>query len=231
MDLPHRLHSATPAELAERLAAERQGTPFLLFRDGDRRQHIVDLGAAGPQVSIGRRPGLDVSLPWDEEVSRLHAELECIAREWTVTDAGSRNGSFVNEERLHGRRRLRDGDVLRVGRSLIVFFAPLDRSSEVTVPARELGAPELSAAQRRVLVALCRPYAEGGTGVPASNRRIADELFVSVDTVKTHLRSLFEAFGLEALPQNEKRAMLARAALTRGIVTPEDLAREPEPHR
>src|SRR3712207_7842696 len=157
MALPHRLHSASPAELGERLAAERRGVPFLLYRDGAQRQHILVLEDAGPRISVGRRPGLDVSLPWDEEVSRLHAELECIGDEWTVTDAGSRNGSYVNEERLHGRRRLRDGDVLRAGRSTIVFFAPLDRRSDATAPAREVRPLELSAAQRRVLIALCRP--------------------------------------------------------------------------
>ena len=49
--------------------------------------------------------------------------------------------------------------------------------------------PQLTPAQLRVLVALCRPP-DG----PASNEEIADELTVSIDTVKTHMRALFDAF-------------------------------------
>jgi DNA-binding NarL/FixJ family response regulator len=59
-------------------------------------------------------------------------------------------------------------------------------------------------------------------GTPAPNRAIAAELHLSVDAVKSQLRTLFERFGLEALPQNEKRARLAALALMQGIVTMRD---------
>ena len=75
-----------------------------------------------------------------------------------------------------------------------------------------------------VLVALCRPYAAGAPAVPASNRQIAEELVLGVETVKTHMRALAEAFGLEDLPQHQKRATLAARALDLGVVGPEDLA-------
>ena len=53
----------------------------------------------------------------------------------------------------------------------------------------------------------------------ASNREIADELFVAVDTVKGTLSRLFEEFGIGGdVPQNQKRALLARRALQAGIV-------------
>jgi DNA-binding CsgD family transcriptional regulator len=57
---------------------------------------------------------------------------------------------------------------------------------------------------------------------PATNKEIAEEVFLSVDAVKAHLRSLFERFGLENLPQNQKRARLAATALLQGIVTARD---------
>ena len=41
---------------------------------------------------------------------------------------------------------------------------------------------------------------------------------VSVDTVKSHLHDLFALFGVAAMPQNRKRAELARRALERGAV-------------
>jgi DNA-binding NarL/FixJ family response regulator len=73
-----------------------------------------------------------------------------------------------------------------------------------------------------VLIALCRPLKQSAYGAPASNREIAAEVFLSVDAVKAHLRVLFERFGLEGLPQNQKRARLAATALVNGVVAERD---------
>jgi hypothetical protein len=74
-----------------------------------------------------------------------------------------------------------------------------------------------------VLVALCRPLREEPYGRPATNKAIAQELTLSVDAVKTHLRRIAEVLEIGDLPQNEKRAKLAWTALTTGLVTPRDL--------
>ena len=90
------------------LDAERLGVPFLLYRDGGGTQVILAL--SGP-ITVGRRAERDVALPWDTEVSRLHAQLEPVGSDWIVVDDGlSRNGTHVNGERVNGRRRLKDGD-------------------------------------------------------------------------------------------------------------------------
>jgi DNA-binding NarL/FixJ family response regulator len=81
----------------------------------------------------------------------------------------------------------------------------------------------LTPAQRRVLVALCRPVVAGPYGSPATNQQVADELVISVDTVKSTLRALFAEFGVDHLPQNQKRAALAQAALRSGAVSRHDL--------
>ena len=223
-ELPHAPHRATPAELRARLEAERRAQPFLLYRDASGAQQILDLGAESARLTIGRHPSCEVALPDDPEVSRVHAELECMHGEWTLVDDGrSRNGSFVNGERVHGRRRLRDGDTLGIGRTLVVFRAPSGRESWRTLPSDERAVPQVSDAQRRVLVALCRSFAGTPFAVPASNGQIAAELVVGVETVKTHLRALFRAFGVEGLPQNQKRAALARRAIDTGVVGPRDL--------
>jgi hypothetical protein len=221
---PDELHAGSPRELKDRVAAERRGASFLLYRDDDGRQHLLELGERLGRLTIGRHPDSDVPLPWDSEVSRLHAELERVAGEWTVVDDGrSRNGTFVNGERLLGRRLLADADVIRAGRALLVFRSPAARRFRSTVPETRT-VPALSPAQRRVLVALCRPFAAGRAfATPASNRAIAQELVVSSDTVKSHMRALFDAFGIGPMPQNEKRAALARQAIERGIVTPREL--------
>ena len=216
--LPPSLRSVSPVELAERLAAERRGAPFLLYLDGDARQHIVDLGPARGELSIGRDEASDIPLEWDTEVSRAHAVLERIGGAWTLVDDGlSRNGSSVNGRRVYGRRRLDDGDAILVGRTQLVFAAG-PGNAQTTATSRFGSAPELSPAQRRVLHALCAPLAEDRFGAPPSNREIAAELFLSVETVKSHLHALFEHFGIGDMPQNRKRAELVRQAFERGAV-------------
>ena len=224
MDLPHALHRATPAELKERIAAERRGRPFLLYRDGDDVQRIVDLGDAPERLAIGRSSSSGVALPWDAEVSRVHATLERVGDEWTLVDDGrSHNGSYIDGERVHGRTRLRDGDAIGLGRTIVVFRSPTGRESLRTATSQQRAAPAITDAQRRVLVALCRPYGAGAYAVPLTNRQIAEELIIGVETVKTHMRALFDAFGLGDLPQHQKRAALVQRALETGLVTPREL--------
>jgi pSer/pThr/pTyr-binding forkhead associated (FHA) protein len=222
---PLELHSATPRELQARIEAERRRTPYLLFRDGGGAQTIVALDELGERLTIGRRVGNDIVLAWDSEVSRIHAALERIGADWLLADDGlSHNGTWVNGDRVTSRRRLRDGDVIAVGGTTLAFVAPAGEPSEPTATAQ--GAQpgsSLTAAQRRLLVALCRPYASGPYATPASNREIADELVVSVDTVKAGLRTLFALFAVDDLPQNRKRAALAEAALRSGAVARRDL--------
>jgi pSer/pThr/pTyr-binding forkhead associated (FHA) protein len=156
----------------------------------------------------------------------VHATLEHVGDEWTFVDDGrSHNGSFVDGDRVHGRRRLRDGDTIALGRTMLVFRSPSGRESLQTATSQHIAAPVVSDAQRRVLVALCRPYADNSFAVPASNRQIAEELVLGVETIKTHMRALFDAFSLGDLPQHQKRAALAQKALHSGLIGPQDLAR------
>jgi pSer/pThr/pTyr-binding forkhead associated (FHA) protein len=222
---PLAAHAATPTELRERIEAERAGSPFLVLRDGAGAQRLFVLDPSSKRVTVGRSAGNDVALEWDTEVSRLHAELERLGDEWTAADDGlSRNGSFVNGQRISGRHRLRDGDVLRVGRTQIAFRVPESPDSSPTVAAGSRAElPALSATQRAVLAALCRPYKDTELATPATNQQIADELYLSVDAVKAHLRTLFGYFGVQQLPQNQKRSYLAMRALQDGVVSRRDL--------
>jgi DNA-binding CsgD family transcriptional regulator len=115
---------------------------------------------------------------------------------------------------------------MRIGRTEIIFRAPGAGGSTETVlsDGDALTAAGISPAQRRVLVALCRPYKEGASfATPATNAQIAEELVLSVDAVKTHLRALFEKFGVEDLPQNQKRVALVERALGSGLITEREL--------
>jgi pSer/pThr/pTyr-binding forkhead associated (FHA) protein len=190
--------------------------PFLLYRDDAGRRLMWELDAAREQLTIGRRPSCDLALPWDDSVSRLHAELVRMGTDWVLCDDGlSHNGTFVNGERVRGRRRLRDGDMVTAGATQIMFSAPQNASTTMspTQVARERTDIALTPAQRRLLTALCRPLTESAYAPPASNRQIAEELVLSVETVKGTLSALFERFGVAHLPQNQKRAALAARAL------------------
>jgi hypothetical protein len=212
-------------ELTARLEAERAGTPFLLFRNGDGQQQIVPLRDDGGEVVVGREPEVEVHLDWDAEVSRVHAILETHARGWTVIDDGiSKNGTFVNGAKLAGRRRLDDGDVLRCGSVILDFVDPRGHTGLRTASAQDSATYAITAAQRRVLVALCRPYRDSPHGPPATNKAIAADVCISVDAVKANLRRLAEVLGVEHLPQNQKRSQLAWTALQSGLVGPRDLA-------
>jgi len=150
-----------------------------------------------------------------------------VGAEWTLVDDGlSLNGSFVNGTIVQGRPRLHDGDTLRIGNTLLLFRDPGEADSRATIPsAHQERAASLSDGQRRVLISLCRPFKASTAFVtPATNEQIAGELFLSVDAVKKHMRALFEKFGVEHLPQREKRARLVERAFASGAVTERDLA-------
>jgi pSer/pThr/pTyr-binding forkhead associated (FHA) protein len=219
--------AATASELKAQIEAEREGLPFLIFRDGDGRHQILVLEPEMDQLSLGRRETADVALPWDEGVSRLHAELRRIGQDWTLVDDGlSLNGSFVNGELVRGQRRLYDGDALRLGDTVLAFRNPGEAESlGGTAPMADLQrVVSLTDAQRRVLIALCRPYKDAMAFVtPATNERIAGELYLSVDAVKKHMRALFEKFGVQHLPQNEKRARLVERAFAGGVISEREL--------
>src|SRR5205085_3545612 len=201
------------------MAREQRGvTAFLVFTDEQGYQRTFSLDAGADAVRIGRGAGVELRLAWDREASRVHAELQRLGEGWAISDDGlSANGTYVNGERIHGRRRLASGDRIQVGQTALVFRALSAEGSSTFVPA--LGQPpvELSRMQERVLLALSRPYRNGSAhAVPATNREIADELSLSVDAVKTHLRVLFGKFGIGGLAQNQKRARLVELAFARG---------------
>jgi pSer/pThr/pTyr-binding forkhead associated (FHA) protein len=215
------------AELKAQIEIEREGEPFLVLRLSAGEQVLFPL-AGRERVSIGRDPGVDVSIDGDEQVSRVHAELELVGGAWVVRDDGlSTNGTFVNGERLTSRRRLADRDLIMIGGTGVLLREPsaADRPGPTVAAATVAAAHPLSETQRRVLVELCRPYGSGERfATPATNKEIGERVFLSVDAVKGHLRVLFDRYGLSDLPQNEKRVRLAEQALRSGAIRVSELA-------
>ena len=93
---------------------------------------IVRSGAAGGRplhadddvTRLGRHPDSEIMLD-DITVSRRHASIERTAEGYVVTDAGSLNGTYVNQERIE-RAVLHHGDELQVGKFRLVLFERAD---------------------------------------------------------------------------------------------------------
>jgi diguanylate cyclase (GGDEF)-like protein len=66
----------------------------------------------------------------DQGLSRVHSKVVHLNGEFIFTDAGSTNGSYVNEERLTGPRTLRDGDRIQLGPNLNLRFSFADEAEE-----------------------------------------------------------------------------------------------------
>jgi diguanylate cyclase (GGDEF)-like protein len=80
---------------------------------------VYDLGSES--IVIGRDPSCDFELD-DDSVSRQHASLEQVAGEYILTDRGSTNGTYVNDERIE-QRKLRTCDRLRFGNQIVKFLS------------------------------------------------------------------------------------------------------------
>jgi predicted component of type VI protein secretion system len=131
-----------PEETPELREARRRGDPYLVFSDGHGRQRVLSLPDTWERMTIGRGMACTISLAWDAEVSRTHAELQRLGDDWAVVDDGlSRNGTFVNGERVSRRRRLLDGDELGLGETTILFQAPFQAPDETQVSERPTDPP------------------------------------------------------------------------------------------
>src|ERR1700758_450053 len=117
---------------------------------------------SGQRVTIGKAPTNAVPLEHDMTVSRVHAVLENLGFAWSVRDVGSRNGTYINGEKISAERVLRSGDELRVGNSRLIFWE-VKQADEATVNEPTVSAepaqlpPRLTPRELEVLEVLCRP--------------------------------------------------------------------------
>jgi pSer/pThr/pTyr-binding forkhead associated (FHA) protein len=97
--------------------------PYLIITD---TQHELDRHDLRGPVVIGRSPECDVVVR-DVLLSRRHLRVEPLGERWVITDLGSKNGTFIDNERVE-KHMLGDADVVKAGRTRIIFksgpFAP-----------------------------------------------------------------------------------------------------------
>ncbi|MEP6485310.1 MAG: FHA domain-containing protein [Rudaea sp.] len=87
--------------------------------------------AAIGSMTIGRNSDCDISIPTDE-ISRQHAKLQVVPGGVMVEDLGSANGTFVNNQRVHGSVLMKANDELRLDTIRFLLVSP---SAEVHAPA------------------------------------------------------------------------------------------------
>jgi len=178
---------------------------------------------SGQRVTVGKASANLVSLKHDSTVSRFHAVLENLGSAWSIRDVGSRNGTYLNGEKISAERVLRSGDELRVGNSRLIFWqvkhADETTTGEATVSVEPAPLPpRLTRRELEVLEVLCRPLvSDVPFPGPASVREMAQELFVTEAAIKQHLQNLYDKFDIPT--EGERRVRLANEAIRRGAVT------------
>jgi hypothetical protein len=73
------------------------------------------------ETTIGRAESCDIGLFGDNSIDRLHARIVLRDSTYVVTDAGSEGGTFLNGEPVTAPTRLRSGDAIQVGKSVLRF--------------------------------------------------------------------------------------------------------------
>jgi DNA-binding NtrC family response regulator len=204
------------ASLDERAAPTRVRCLRVVFAHGGVGQAVT---LDTRPVVIGRDPGAAeraIALP-DRELSRRHALVEprgdaCAS--WVVVDLDSRNGTIVGGERLAPgatSRPLGDGDVVRVGKALLLYQDLAAEGAPLVPASGAAGAPSWSAvAMRRVSsdIELCAPrpvpvlvLGETGVGkelvaeqIHRRSRRAGDLVVVNCASIQANLAET-ELFG------------------------------------
>jgi DNA-binding CsgD family transcriptional regulator len=145
---------------------------------------------------IGRDRSCSIVLS-DSSVSRFHAEILVRGATMSVRDLESRNGTYVNGERVESAE-LRPGQQLQFGSVQLAIaqtasdLAPVDadletQSVNVEMQPTDSGKVPLSAAERRVFDLMLSGLSE---------KEVAHRLDISPNTVHCHIRKIYEVLGV-----------------------------------
>ena len=101
----------------------------ILTADGRTRTHSLK----GDNVRLGRSTSNELCFPDDSGLSRQHLSFERDGDGWVLRDAGSKNGTLINGERLIAARKLKAGDRIHAGHLTLVYGVPSSGLSETVV--------------------------------------------------------------------------------------------------
>ena len=121
--------------------------------------------------------------------------------QWVLTDSNSANGTLVNGVRVTSHS-LRHGDRIRFGDATFVFVPVADPLATITEVEEEesvgAGGSILSVREREILALV---------GAGRTDKEIAEDLFISVATVRSHLDRIRDKTGARRRPELTRLAM------------------------
>lgn len=118
--------------------------PRLIVNPGQRDERVHELSVGSKSIGRGRES--DIRVP-NKSLSRQHARIDVDASgKITIADTGSKNGTFIDGQRIEGPRTLSDGQQFCCGDVLFLLS-----TSEYSIPAPETMVREISAESSHVL--------------------------------------------------------------------------------
>ena len=97
---------------------------YLVVRSAGRWSDVFRLSPPG-EVVLGRASSNQIVIR-TEQASRQHSRIRWVSPSWTIEDLGSRNGTYVNGQKLTGPQELTDGDVIEIGGFVVNFVRRID---------------------------------------------------------------------------------------------------------
>ncbi len=122
---------------------------MLILLDGPERGRRWPLQA--DRCLIGREPDADIVIA-DRRISRHHAEIVRRDDKYYLRDLGSKNGTYVNGERLLGQHELRDDDEIHIALAARLSFLGPSSTMSLDLDATLKPGLRLDAQARRVWV-------------------------------------------------------------------------------
>jgi len=104
-----------PARASTTSRSDRKGARLRILEPAEHRGESYPLG---DEITVGRGGGCGIVLTADEFVSTVHARVFRRGDDVFVEDLGSRNGTFVNGERVTATTQIRRGDRVQFGQTV-----------------------------------------------------------------------------------------------------------------
>ena len=102
----------------------------LIYKNNDGKRIVTEL--TDTPISIGRTSEADIQIV-DEKASRLHCGIRCWDEEYYLKDLNSKNGTYLNNERISDISQLRAGDTIRVGSTTIRVTSEAGKGTETII--------------------------------------------------------------------------------------------------
>jgi len=96
---------------------------------GERVGRVIPFPPQGQCVALGRSSECSERFQ-SPSISRVHARAICLGDQYVISDAGSSNGTFVNDRRIDCPTALQGGDQIRLGGDVILRFSLVDEHEQ-----------------------------------------------------------------------------------------------------